>query len=256
MAIAQNTMIIDGQMILPGQEIPEFKSIKCVDTQEPRKYLGYSQDASVLNSVISKYTSDRASCLMIDTGEYYEYSKEAKEFVKATIIEERGELADKIYGVLSVRITKLDNQIAFVSTALIFKGSVTSPDLLPESPHIGDMYNIETKSIYGEAGMNVAWTGTQWDSMGPAIDTTAFLKTSDIAEWAKQPQKPTYTAKEVGALPASTKIPSKVSELANDSKFVTDSDLQKELKKKANGEGITLSINESGGLRITYDDGK
>ena len=28
------------------------------------------------------------------------------------------------------------------------------------------------------------------------------------------------------------------------------------LKKKANGEGITLSINESGGLRVTYDDGK
>ena len=26
-----------------------------------------------------------------------------------------------------------------------------------------------------------------------------------------------------------------------------------ELKKKANGEGITLSINDSGGLRVTYN---
>lgn len=34
------------------------------------------------------------------------------------------------------------------------------------------------------------------------------------------------------------------------------SDLTKELAKKANGQGITLSINESGGLRVTYDDGK
>ena len=33
-------------------------------------------------------------------------------------------------------------------------------------------------------------------------------------------------------------------------------DLTKELAKKANGQGITLSINESGGLRVTYDDGK
>lgn len=32
--------------------------------------------------------------------------------------------------------------------------------------------------------------------------------------------------------------------------------LTKELTKKANGQGITLSINESGGLRVTYDDGK
>lgn len=32
--------------------------------------------------------------------------------------------------------------------------------------------------------------------------------------------------------------------------------LTKELAKKANGQGITLSINESGGLRVTYDDGK
>lgn len=34
------------------------------------------------------------------------------------------------------------------------------------------------------------------------------------------------------------------------------SDLTKELAKKANGQGITLSINESGGLRVMYDDGK
>ena len=33
-------------------------------------------------------------------------------------------------------------------------------------------------------------------------------------------------------------------------------DLTKELAKKANGQGITLSINESGGLRVMYDDGK
>lgn len=43
-----------------------------------------------------------------------------------------------------------------------------------------------------------------------------------VPEWAKQPEKPTYTASEVGALPVGTKIPSKMSELMNDSGFLTE----------------------------------
>lgn len=42
-----------------------------------------------------------------------------------------------------------------------------------------------------------------------------------VPDWAKQPNKPAYTADEVGALPASTKIPSKTSDLTNDSGFIT-----------------------------------
>lgn len=42
-----------------------------------------------------------------------------------------------------------------------------------------------------------------------------------VPDWAKQPEKPTYTAEEVGALPAGTKIPSKTSDLQNDSGFLT-----------------------------------
>ncbi|MGN9152757.1 bacterial Ig-like domain-containing protein [Bariatricus sp. HCP3S3_E12] len=42
-----------------------------------------------------------------------------------------------------------------------------------------------------------------------------------VPEWAKQPEKPSYTAEEVGALPAGTKIPSKTSDLQNDSEFTT-----------------------------------
>lgn len=46
-------------------------------------------------------------------------------------------------------------------------------------------------------------------------------KDPTVYEWAKQPQKPTYTAEEVGALPKDTKIPGKTSELTNDAGFVT-----------------------------------
>lgn len=43
----------------------------------------------------------------------------------------------------------------------------------------------------------------------------------EVPEWAQKPEKPTYTAKEVGALPDDTKIPTKVSELENDSGYLT-----------------------------------
>ena len=42
-----------------------------------------------------------------------------------------------------------------------------------------------------------------------------------VPSWAKQAQKPVYTASEVGALPASTKIPAKVSDLTDDSGHYT-----------------------------------
>lgn len=40
-----------------------------------------------------------------------------------------------------------------------------------------------------------------------------------VPDWAKQTEKPSYTASEVGALPDTTKIPSKTSDLQNDSGF-------------------------------------
>ena len=44
----------------------------------------------------------------------------------------------------------------------------------------------------------------------------------EVSEWAQKPEKPTYIAKEVGALPDDTKIPTKVSELENDSGYLTE----------------------------------
>ncbi len=42
-----------------------------------------------------------------------------------------------------------------------------------------------------------------------------------LPEWAKQSNKPTYTAEEVGALPEDTIIPSNISQLNNDSGYAT-----------------------------------
>lgn len=100
MAISLNTVIVDGQEYKPGDVIPDFKSIKCVDTREPRKYQGLSADVSVLNDVIAKYASGGASCFMSDTGEYYEYDRKEKTWKLITNITERGFDSEKAYGAL------------------------------------------------------------------------------------------------------------------------------------------------------------
>lgn len=53
---------------------------------------------------------------------------------------------------------------------------------------------------------------------------TSYTETDPtVPSWAKRPTKPTYTASEVGALSLSTVIPSKTSDLTNDSNYVSDS---------------------------------
>ena len=60
---------------------------------------------------------------------------------------------------------------------------------------------------------------TDWNSKQPKGD---YLKSTEISDWAKQSNKPTYTADEVGALSKNTIIPSKTSDLTNDSGFLTE----------------------------------
>lgn len=56
-----------------------------------------------------------------------------------------------------------------------YKGSVASVSALPTTgQRTGDVYNIETASIYGGAGMNVAWDGTKWDPLGEIFSITSI----------------------------------------------------------------------------------
>ena len=50
-----------------------------------------------------------------------------------------------------------------------------------------------------------------------------------VPDWAKQPLKPNYTASEVGALPDSTKIPSKLGDLDNDKQYITAAEVPDEI---------------------------
>lgn len=55
-----------------------------------------------------------------------------------------------------------------------YKGSVTNESNLPTSATTGDVYNIVNASSYGGAGMNVVWTGTEWDALGEVFSITSI----------------------------------------------------------------------------------
>lgn len=90
--------------------------------------------------------------------------------------------AKKVYAILNGKIKKISGDVSGIATPLIFKGSVATADLLPASPETGWMYNIESKSIYGEPGTNVAWTGTTWDSLGTTIDLSLYMTADQVNE--------------------------------------------------------------------------
>lgn len=77
--------------------------------------------------------------------------------------------AKKVYALLLSKVSDMENKLKY---PILYKGSVVTSDLLPLSPSVGDMYNIEQKSIYGGARMNVVWNGTSWDSLGSIGDIT------------------------------------------------------------------------------------
>ena len=55
-----------------------------------------------------------------------------------------------------------------LSTLYKYKGSVATFSNLPTSADSGDVYNVESD------GMNYAWNGTAWDSLGASMEVEAI----------------------------------------------------------------------------------
>lgn len=61
-----------------------------------------------------------------------------------------------------------------------YKGSVDTASALQTSGQTtGDVYNIVASSSYGPAGCNVAWNGSNWDSLG-GIFTITSISNSEL----------------------------------------------------------------------------
>lgn len=173
MAVAQNTVIIDDIEYKPGEQLPELGSIHRVFKDGgKRHYEGLAKDSDKL----PLYVANNSSCFMTDTGEYYKFDESKKLWYKPDKIEQSKVTPIEVYGVLNGKIQQVSEDVEGIATPLLYKGSVSDISQLPLSPKIGWMYNISEKSIYGEAGMNVAWTGEIWDALGPAIDMAPYLR--------------------------------------------------------------------------------
>ena len=92
-------------------------------------------------------------------------------------------------------------------------------------------------------GIPKGYDGSGGSGGGGTADSVQWANVLNKPSWVNSSTKPSYTAAEVGALPAETTIPSKTSELDNDSKFVKITEL-----KTINGNSIVGSGNiEIGG---------
>lgn len=110
----------------------------------------------------------------------------------------------------------------------------------------GKPTDFEAKDMTGGAS-----TEEIKEAVGAYMQEHPFEETDPtVPDWAKRPEKPTYTAEDVGALPDNTKIPTKTSELENDSGFLYSPptpEVGKILKIK--------SVNEDGTFTCEWADG-
>lgn len=130
--------------------------------------------------------------------------------------------------------TEVDDLIEGVNIPGVYKYKGSKPtyqDLPTQSNEVGDVWNVVKTDI------NYAWTGTDWDPLGGTSSKASatedglmskedFTKLESIAAGAQVNIKPDWNA-EIGntaEILNKPTIPSKVSELANDSKFINDAD--------------------------------
>lgn len=125
-------------------------------------------------------------------------------------------------------------------------------DWMPTAKDVGAVTDEDVKSrINTHNSSDIAHTGirnrlkTVEENKAEKDDIPTTLPASDVYSWAKQPSKPTYSASEVGALPASTVIPTvptNVSAFINDAGYVKTSELPdlKDLGGITSGEASGL----------------
>lgn len=93
-------------------------------------------------------------------------------------------------------------------------------------------------------------------SGGGTADSVEWKNVLNKPTWVNSFTKPTYTATEVGALPAATIIPSKTSQLSNDSGYVTSSTLKTINGQSIVGEGNIEISGTGSGIADAPSDGQ
>lgn len=89
---------------------------------------------------------------------------------------------------LNTAISTLESTInGKLTSAMHYKGSVSTFADLPTNPEVGDVYNVETAGVDSDsnafsAGANAAWNGTKWDMLPGTVDLTNYYNAGDVAQ--------------------------------------------------------------------------
>lgn len=105
------------------------------------------------------------------------------------------------------------------------------------------------------------WSKHMWERIKAMIAGEGYISAETdptVPAWAKQPSKPSYTASEVGALPNTTTIPTKTSDLTNDSGFITAASVPtktSDLTNDGDGSSRFATLNDIGDPNVTNATG-
>ena len=127
----------------------------------------------------------------------------------------------------SAPVSSVNGQTGAVSISVPSKTS----DLQNDSGFITGISSSDVTSALGYTPYNKPSSGVPKTDLASSVQTSlgkadtalqSFTETDPtVPSWAKASSKPSYTASEVGALPDTTAIPSKTSDLTNDSGYIT-----------------------------------
>lgn len=101
------------------------------------------------------------------------------------------------------------------------------------------------------------WSKHMWERIKAMIAGEGYISVETdptVPQWAKQPNKPSYTATEVGALPNTTTIPTKTSDLTNDSGFITAASVPTRTSDLTNDSGFITASDLDSKVVITFDE--
>ena len=97
------------------------------------------------------------------------------------------------------------------------------------------MLSLQSKASIDHKHDDIYYTKSEINDIVDGVQSGTNIEEMDptVPNWAKQPNKPSYTAEEVGALPNTTKIPTATADLINNSEFVTKSEIDEYVKENA-----------------------
>lgn len=228
---SKNQLLIeeDTLKMKVGDGINVFSQLKytTVSPTEVQKLIADSSHSHINKAVLDQINQDMVERMQQEAVTPIANVKATDDGAEITITDYKGTTKAEIKNGKVPSTLPNPNKLTFEGavTAEYDGSSAVTIDLSQLSEEIADKATLENGVVkFWKASTEESRTDTLLYSVDiSSIGGTGSEETDpNVPNWTKQPNKPTYTADEVGALPDTTKIPSKTSDLQNDSGFLTE----------------------------------